>query len=111
MNRFEEKKSIFKRINMSFVSLIIFIGLFVIFFFAVNNLSSDTMDRKEESLKNAVNRGIVSCYALEGTYPPGLDYLKEHYGLTYDEDLFFVDYQAIGSNIFPDVTIIRREGK
>jgi hypothetical protein len=35
--------------------------------------------------------------------------LKENYGLTYDEDLFFVDYQTIGSNILPDVTIIEKE--
>ena len=36
-----------------------------------------------------------------------LEYLESHYGLTYDHDLFFVDYQAIGSNIMPDVTIVR----
>ena len=28
--------------------------------------------------------------------------------LTYDEDLFFVDYQTVGANIYPDVTIIEK---
>ena len=37
-----------------------------------------------------------------------LEYLKEHYGLIYNEDLFFVDYRLQGANIFPDVTIIPR---
>ena len=48
----------------------------------------------------------MQCYALEGTYPPNLQYLEEHYGLTYDKKRFYVDYLAIGSNFFPDVTVI-----
>lgn len=51
---------------------------------------------------------IVYCYATEGTYPESLEDLKAHYGLTYDEDLFFVDYQTVGANIYPDVTIIEK---
>ena len=39
---------------------------------------------------------------------PSLSYMEEHYGLTYNEELFFVDYQPIGSNIFPNATIIRK---
>ena len=66
-------------------------------------------NRQKESLENAITRSITHCYAVEGSYPASLDYLKENYGLTYDEDLFFVDYQTIGSNILPDVTIIEKE--
>jgi hypothetical protein len=45
---------------------------------------------------------------VEGTYPPSLEYLKEHYGLIYDEESYYIDYTAIGSNIMPDVTILPR---
>jgi len=89
--------------------LIIFILLIVLFLYAVNNMSEDTSDRQEEALNNAIQRAIVSCYCIEGTYPPSLEYIEDKYGLTYDSDLFFVDYQAIGSNILPDVTIIRKD--
>ncbi len=51
-------------------------------------------------------RSIANCYALEGEYPESLEYIKENYGLVYDEDRFFVDYRVSGSNIMPDVTII-----
>ena len=61
-----------------------------------------------ETLEQAVSRGIVHCYAMEGAYPESLQYLKDHYGLIYDEDRFFVDYQVLGSNLIPDVTIIDR---
>lgn len=53
-------------------------------------------------------RSITYCYTIEGAYPESLDYLKEHYGLVYDEDLFFVDYRVSGSNILPDITVIER---
>ncbi|WP_318583936.1 hypothetical protein [[Clostridium] scindens] len=56
-----------------------------------------------------MTRSITQCYAVEGNYPESLDYLKKSYGLHYDEDKFFVDYQPLGSNIMPDVTIIKKE--
>ena len=31
-------------------------------------------------------------------------------GLTYDKNMFIVDYQPIGTNLYPDFTIIRRGG-
>lgn len=48
---------------------------------------------------------------LRGAYPESLRYLEEHYGLIYDEDRFFIDYQILGSNIMPDVTIIDKEDR
>ena len=36
-------------------------------------------------------------------------YIEENYGLTYDKDLFFVDYHPIGSNMRPDVTILVKQ--
>ena len=44
------------------------------------------------------------------SHTESLDYLKTNYGITYNEDLFFVDYRISGANIFPDVTIIERSG-
>ena len=59
-----------------------------------------------ESLKNAILRSAVSCYAFEGTYPESLSYLKEHYGVTWNEDKYIVDYEIVGSNLMPSVTVI-----
>ena len=36
-------------------------------------------------------------------------YLTDHYGLTYNSDYYYIDYQYIGSNLRPDVTIIERK--
>ena len=108
MSRFQtEKKShSSRRIVLSAVIFALILGLFLL---GVSSFSDDTLDRQYESLENALNRDITYCYAVEGFYPESLDYIKEHYGLTYDEDHFYVDYHAIAANIPPDVTIIRRE--
>ena len=63
---------------------------------------------QQESLEKAIARDIVQCYAIEGQYPPTLQYMEEHYGLTYDKDTFFVDYQPIAANLYPDYTVILR---
>ena len=54
----------------------------------------------------AVRRSWVSCYALEGTYPPDLDYLKERYGLQIDEDEYIVRYSAVAQNLMPDIYVL-----
>jgi len=71
-------------------------------------LGDATADKQEESLKTALHRSITQCYAVEGCYPPDLKYLEEHYGLTFDEELFFVDYVSYGGNLFPEVTVLRK---
>lgn len=111
MYRFIERRSLKSYFSGIHFSLLFFIILIVYFSLTIQNLSDETLDRQEASLESALNRGIVSCYCVEGTYPPSLSYLVDHYGITYDKESFFVDYQAIGSNIYPDVTIIRKVKK
>lgn len=93
-------------VPLSIATFFVVIGLFL---YGLSGISRDTTQREETSLRNALNRSIVSCYCTKGTYPPSLDYIKEHYGLTYDEEIFYVDYRAFGANIMPDVTIVRRQ--
>lgn len=91
------------------ISLGIFAAVFLAFWLAVSSVSSRTDEEEMRTLQTAVMRGITHCYAIEGTYPSSLDYLKENYGLIYDEDHYFIDYQPLGSNLMPDVTIIPRK--
>ena len=108
MSRFTYKKQ--PRTAPKFLlSVCLFFAILFLFVGGVSSLSTGTRQRQKESLENAITRGITYCYAMEGTYPESLDYLRENYGLTYDENLFFVDYRVTGSNIFPDVTIIERK--
>lgn len=95
-----------KTIYFPIVLFIIVIGIFV--FFSGSFQEANRMQEKE-ILQTALNRSIVQCYALEGSYPVSLAYLKDHYGLTYNEEHFFIDYNYIGGNLRPDITIIERD--
>lgn len=107
MNRFESRNKLYR---LRFISLpvLAFLLLFLLFARGISSVSETTLEKQEESLQTAIERSVVQCYAVEGTYPPSLTYLEEHYGLTYDHELFFIDYQVYGSNIFPDITILRK---
>ena len=87
-----------------------FILLFV-FSKAVNHIEKVNQNEQAEILEQAITRSITACYALEGAYPPNITYLTEHYGLTYDTESYFIDYQYIGANLRPDVTIIKKDKK
>ena len=88
------------------LGILIFIAIMIVFLFGISSAGDTSIARQEKSLNHAMERNIVHCYALEGFYPPSLDYIKEHYGLTYDTDSFIIDYRPIASNIYPDFTII-----
>lgn len=107
MHRFttnETKK--YDQKSKGFLSLLIAPVLLIAFWFILSSVDESTINRQKESLESALNRDILHCYAVEGYYPPSLDYIKEHYGLSYNEDLFVIDYRPIGGNIRPDVTVL-----
>lgn len=107
MNRFQYKKQS-RGPSGIFLSLCVFLVILFIFMQGLSSLSDSTMRRQKESLENAITRSVTYCYTVEGTYPENLDYLKDNYGLIYDEETFFVDYRIIGSNVLPDITIIEK---
>ena len=90
------------------ISIVVFGIVLFLFFNGLSSITRTTSGQELESLERAVRRSTVQCYALEGFYPESLSYLEEHYGLTYDSDQYLIDYQYIGSNLRPDVTIIKR---
>ncbi len=91
-----------------FASIVVFLAVFFAFFLGISKVSEEAGEKQIESLHLAISRGIAHCYATEGHYPESLDYLKQYYGILYDSDKFFVDYQALGANLFPDVTVIEK---
>lgn len=106
MNRFTRNRTISLSHIWQFVSMFFVLGFLIFFIVGVNTVDDTTSSEQAKSLETAVRRSVAQCYAVEGTYPPNLEYLEEHYGLLYDTDSFYIDYTAIGSNIMPDITIL-----
>lgn len=91
---------------LTYLPVLLFAIVLLTFLYASDSLSEASIAQEKQFLENALQRSITQCYALEGRYPERLSYLMEHYGLSYNSEHFFVDYQYIGSNLRPDVTVI-----
>ncbi len=91
------------------ISAAMFLLIFIVFLFIVSKTSEGSIHEQRQSLSDAIDRAIIQCYVTEGRYPESFEYLKENYGIIYDDDKFRVDYVIYGSNMRPDVTIINLE--
>ena len=63
----------------------------------------------DETLRSAIARAVVQCYAIEGRYPPSVEYLEENYGIQIDRERYHVFYGGFASNVMPDITVIPAE--
>ena len=73
-----------------------------------SRLSRDVSEQSGQAVRDAVLRGAVQCYAVEGAYPSSLSYLEEHYGLVINHEKYIVSYNAYASNLAPDVRVLVR---
>lgn len=71
------------------------------------------MGRSAETglVRDAVKNAALTCYAVEGAYPPDLQYLREHYGLRYNQNRYAVFYDAFASNLMPEIQVVARSGR
>ena len=80
--------------------------VFAFFFIGLNNVTEEVSEQGRTKLEDAVRRAAVACYAAEGAYPPGVEYMVEHYGLTVDETRYIVHYEIFAENLMPDITVL-----
>ncbi len=87
-------------------SLLFFMIIAVYFMIAFSKVSNSVNKQEQEALEQAINRAIVSCYAIEGIYPSDLAYLEEHYGIVVNYNKYIINYQSIASNIKPSIQVL-----
>lgn len=94
-------KSVIKKIP--FLALLI---IFIFILFNVLNWNKNYADEQEIILiEQSVKKAVVNCYALEGVYPQNLDYIEKNYGVSYNHDKYYVDYQIFAPNVFPNIEV------
>lgn len=79
------------------------------FVLGISGVSGSVGAQQTQMLQRAIERAVVTCYAIEGQYPPTLDYIRENYGVVIDEARFDVYYDAFAQNVMPSVSVTRRE--
>lgn len=109
MNRFYKHKKTSSIIKNLILPVIIFGILFSFFYYGIASIAQTSAIEEKQSLETALNHAIVHFYSIEGRYPEKLDDIIKHYGITYDQNKYLVDYQPIASNIMPNITVIHLE--
>ena len=90
-------------IKLAFLALVIALAV------ALAGRIDRAQDGAETQLvRDAVRNAAITCYAVEGAYPDSVDYLREHYGLAYDENRYFVTMESFASNRIPDIYVTER---
>lgn len=87
-------------------ALILFLILLLFLWVGASEVSRRSALESTRLLTEAVDRAVVQCYAVEGMYPPNVEYLEDHYGLLVDHDRYIVHYEAFASNLFPTIAVI-----
>lgn len=79
-----------------------------VIFVGICNYSAAYADNRAQEIKETIISSIAHCYALEGRYPPDLDYLVEHYGLQLDTAGYGYHYDMFATNVFPSVRVFAK---
>lgn len=109
MIHIERKKE--KRTGAGYFLSVLVLLLVLFFFLAFSrSVAEKTGEEKLNALTEAVRRASIQCYAIEGRYPPSVEYLEDHYGISIDRDKYYVFYDGWASNIMPDITILPADG-
>lgn len=78
------------------------------FLLFLSRLEAGQRAEGKQRLEEALRRTAVTCYASEGFYPPDAAYMREHYGLKWEEERYTVRYELTAANLMPDITVLER---
>lgn len=104
-NRFQKQRKIKSKVTF-LLPIVVCVLMTVALWSSSARIFDETNKRQQEGTRDAIIKGVVQCYAVEGRYPESLSYLENHYGVSYDKNKFIVSYEITGSNQMPQVTVI-----
>lgn len=90
------------------ITIFIFCTVLCLFWYGFTSTFQANSAEKLQITRTAVQKSIVNCYAVEGTYPPDIKYLEDHYGIVIDHSKYIVNYELAGSNVMPSVEILEK---
>jgi hypothetical protein len=87
------------------IAIIIFFMILIMVWNSFGLLQERSQTQSLKAVQTAVEQAVMQCYALEGAYPPDLNYLQDHYGLIINEDRYVYLYEVVGENIHPIIDV------
>ena len=94
-----------KEIAIILLMVLLLAGVYML----VTRVDTANSGAQTQFVYDAVQNAALTCYAVEGTYPSDLSYLRDYYGLAYDESRYMVYYDAFGDNVVPEIYVTEVE--
>ena len=96
------------RVDMVLISRIVFIAILVVLigylFFGMVNMGGASPEKQAANYKEIIDKALVQCYALEGSYPADIHYLSK-YGVLFLDEQFYYSYDIFATNVMPSVVV------
>ena len=106
MDIFETRLIRVRRIFRFIVPILFAAVLCLIFYLGIARTQTDSLEKEQVTLAQALEGGAIRTYALTGRYPESLDELLSDYHITYDSEKFVVEYVPNGSNLLPSISVL-----
>ncbi len=92
-------------VNGIFILVLLLAIVIYVISYSLNSVSETVIEQQIFLIKDAAIRNSVQCYALEGSYPETINYLKNNYNFSYDDKNYVVHYENLGSNLLPQISV------
>lgn len=89
-------------------AILISLAVLCVFWYGFSHISLANDTQNLQTMRAAIRKSIVSCYAIEGAYPPDVRYLEEHYGVVINHSRYIIRYDSAGANIMPSVEVLEK---
>ena len=106
MDIFETRLIRVRRIFRFIVPILFAAVLCLIFYLGIARTQTDSLEKAQVTLTQALEGVAVRTYALTGRSPQSLDELLSDYHITYDSEKFVVEYVPNGSNLLPSISVL-----
>ncbi|MBQ6603392.1 MAG: hypothetical protein IJH99_08345 [Eubacterium sp.] len=78
---------------------------------AFSGSGRDISEEAAVSIAESIREKARQCYAVEGAYPPNLEYLEDNYGLQVNTRQYYISYEAFAANVPPAVMVVPKTGQ
>ena len=102
-----KKRTAFSMLRGILTPLVV-VGILLCFLAGLSDLSGGHAQEERQQLEDVLHRAAVTCYSVEGFYPPDLAYIEEHYGVQINTRRFAVSYTPVAENLMPDITVLEK---
>ena len=106
MNIFETRRMRFHRFLRYILPAAFAAVLCILFYAGIVYTQTDSLEKEQITLTQALEGGAIRTYALTGQYPQSLDEILTDYHITYDTEKFVVEYIPNGSNLLPTFSVL-----